>query len=74
MFTFEDYKSLTAITDCDELISAISRIPEDDLQAALLMTLLACAKHMEIDQELWRREHERANKAEAMLKSKFPDN
>ena len=40
MFTFEDYKSLTAITDCDELISAISRIPEDDLRAALPMTLL----------------------------------
>ncbi len=73
MFTFEDFKSLAGITDRDELMSAVSRIPEEDLRTALLMTLLACAKHMEIDQELWRREHERADRAEAMLKSKFPD-
>lgn len=74
MFTFEDFKSLTAIINRDKLMSAISRIPEDDLWTALLMTLPACAKHMEIDQELWIQEHERSYKAETMLKSKFLGN
>lgn len=74
MFTFEDFKSLTMITDRDELMSAVAQLPEEDLRTALLMTLLAWSRHIEVDQELWKREHERANKAEAMLKSKFPDN
>ena len=74
MFTFEDFKSLTRITDRDELMSAVAQLPEEDLRTALLMTLLAWSRHIEVDQELWKREHERANKAEAMLKSKFPDN
>ena len=52
MFTFEDFKSLAGITDRDELMSAVSRIPEDDLRTALFMTLLAWSKHLEIDQEL----------------------
>ena len=73
MFTYEDFKSLVGIADRDELMSAVAQVPEEDLRAALFMTLLAWSKHLEIDQELWRREHERANRAEAMLKSKFPD-
>ena len=35
MFTFEDFKSLAGITDRDELMSAVSRIPEEDLRTAL---------------------------------------
>ena len=73
MFTFEDFKSLAGITDRDELMSAVTQIPEEDLRTALFFTLLACGKNIEINNELWRREHERANRAEAMLKSKFPD-
>ncbi len=73
MFTFEDFKSLAGITDRDELMSAASQVPEEDLRTALFFTLLACVKNIEINNELWRREHERANRAEAMLKSKFPD-
>ena len=69
MFTFEDFKSLAGITDRDELMSAVSRIPEYDLRTALFMTLLAWNKNIEINNELWRREHERANKAEAVLNS-----
>ena len=74
MFTFENFKSLTGITDRDELMSAVSPIPQEDLRTALFFTLLAWSKHLEIDQELWRREYERANQAEAMLKSKSTDN
>jgi len=72
MFTFEDFKSLAGITDSDELMSAVAQVPEEDLRTALFFTLLACGKNIEINNELWRREHERANRAEAMLKSKFP--
>lgn len=71
--TFEDFKSLAGITDRDELMSAVAQVPEEDLRTALFLTLLACGKNIEINNELWRREHKRANKAEAMLKSKFPD-
>lgn len=53
---------------------AIVQVPEEDLRTALFMTLLAWGRHMEVDQKLWRQEHERTNKAEAMLKSNFPDN
>lgn len=74
MFTFENFKSLTGITDRDELMSAVSQIPEEDLRTALFFTLLAWSKHLEIDQELWKREHEHANNAEAMLNSQSPDN
>ena len=35
MFTFEVFKSLAGITDHDELMSAVSRIPEEDLRTAL---------------------------------------
>lgn len=73
MFTFEDFKSLAGITDRDELMSAVAQVPEEDLRTALFFTLLACGKNIEINNELWRREHEHANQAEAMLKSKFPD-
>lgn len=73
MFTFEDFKSLAGITDRDELMSAVTQVPKEDLRTALFFTLLACGKNIEINNELWRREHERANRAEAMLKSKFPD-
>ena len=69
MFTFEDFKSLAGITDRDELMSAVAQVPEEDLRTALFFTLLACGKNIEINNELWRREHERANRAEAMLKS-----
>ena len=74
MFTYEDFKSLSGITDRDELMSAVAQIPEEDLRTALFITLLSWGKNIEINEELWKREHERANKAEAMLKSKFPDN
>lgn len=67
MFTFEDFKSLAGITDRDELMSAVARVPEEDLRAALFMTLLTWNKNREINNELWKREYERANKAEAML-------
>lgn len=73
MFTFEDFKSLAGITDRDELMSAVAQVPEEDLRTALFFTLLACGKNIEINNELCRREHERANRAEAMLKSKFLD-
>ena len=73
MFTFEDFKSLAGITDRDELMSAVAQVPEEDLRTALFLTLLACGKNTEINNELWRREHERADRAEAMLKSKFLD-
>lgn len=73
MFTFEDFKSLTEITARDKLMSAASQVPEEDLRTALFLTLLACGKNIEINNELWIREHERANRAKAMLKSKFPD-
>ena len=69
MFTFEDFKSLAGITDRDELMTAVAQVPEEDLRTALFFTLLACGKNIEINNELWRREHERANRAEAMLKS-----
>ena len=71
MFTFEDFKSLAGITDRDELMSAVAQVPEEDLRTALFFTLLACGKNIEINNELWRREHERANRAEAMLKLGF---
>ena len=74
MFTFENFKSLTGITDRDELMSAVSQIPEEDLRTALFFFFFSWSKHLEIDQELWRREYERANQAEAMLKSKSTDN
>ena len=74
MFTFEDFKSLTGITNRDELMSAVSQIPEEDLRTALFMTLLAWNKNIEINNELWKREHECANRAEAMLNSQSPDN
>lgn len=59
MFTFENFKSLTGITDRDELMSAVAQVPEEDLRTALFFTLLACGKNIEINNELWRREHER---------------
>lgn len=69
MFTYEDFKSLVGITDHDELMSAVAQVPEEDLRTALFMTLLAWNKNIEINNELWKREYERANKAEAMLNS-----
>lgn len=69
MFTYEDFKSLSGITDRDELMSAVAQIPEEDLRTALFITLLSWGKSIEINDELWKREHERANKAEAMLNS-----
>lgn len=69
MFTYEDFKSLVGITDRDELMSAVAQVSEEDLRAALFMTLLAWNKNIEINNELWKREHERANKAEAVLNS-----
>ena len=67
MFTYEDFKSLARITDRDELMSAVTQIPEEDLRTALFMTLLVWGRNREINNELWKREYERANKAEAML-------
>lgn len=69
MFTYEDFKSLAGITDRDELMSAVTQIPEEDLRTALFMTLLVWGRNREINNELWKREYERANKAEAMLNS-----
>ena len=40
MFTFENFKSLTGITDRDELMSAVSQIPEEDLRTALFLRSL----------------------------------
>ncbi len=42
---------------------------EEDLRTALFMTLLVWGRNREINNELWKREYERANKAEAMLNS-----
>ena len=50
-------------------MSAVAQVPEEDLRAALFMTLLAWNKNIEINNELWKREYERANKAEAVLNS-----
>ncbi len=69
MFTYEDFKSLSGITDRDELMSAVAQIPEEDLRTALFITLLSWGKSIEINEELWNREHERADKAEAILNS-----
>lgn len=69
MFTYEDFKSLSGITDRDELMSAVAQIPEEDLRTALFIMLLSWGKSIEINDELWKREHERTNKAEAMLNS-----
>ena len=55
MFTYEDFKSLVGITDRDELMSAVAQVPEEDLRAALFMTLLAWNKNIEINNELWKR-------------------
>ena len=74
MFTYEDFKSLSGITDRDELMSAVAQIPEEDLRTALFITLLSWGKNIEINEELWKREHERANKAEAMLNSQPSEN
>lgn len=46
MFSFEDFKALAGITDRDELIQAVSQIPEEDLRPALTMTLLAWGKNL----------------------------
>ena len=73
MFTFEDFKSLARITDRDELMSAVAQVPEEDLRTALFFTLLACGKNIEINNELWKREYELANKAEAVLNSQPSD-
>jgi hypothetical protein len=69
MLTYEDFKSLAGITDRDKLMSAVAQIPEEDLRAALFITLLSWGKNMEVNNELWKREYDRANKAEAMLNS-----
>ena len=74
MFSFEDFKALTGITDRDELMRAVTQIPEEDLRPALTMTLLAWNKSLQINQELWQREYDRANKAEALLHAKLSDN
>lgn len=73
MFTFEDFKALAGITDRDELMQAVSQIPEEDLRPALTMTLLAWDKNLQINKELWRREYNRANQAEALLHSRLSD-
>lgn len=70
MFTFEDFKSLAGITDRDELMHAVAQIPEEYLRPALTLTLLAWNKNLEINNELWKREYDRANQAEALLKSR----
>lgn len=67
MFTFEDFKSLAGITDRDELMRAVAQIPEEDLRPALTLTLLAWGKDLQINNELWKREYDRADQAEAML-------
>ena len=74
MFSFEDFKALTGITDCDEVMRAVAQIPEEDLRPALTMTLLATNKYIEIHQELWKREYDRANQAEALLNARLTDN
>lgn len=73
MFSFEDFKSLAGITDRDELMQAVSQIPEEDLRPALTMVLLAWGKNLQINEELWRREYNRANQAEALLHSRLSD-
>jgi len=70
MFTYEDFESLSGITDRDELMRAVTQIPEEDLRTALFMTLLSWRRNMEINNELWKREHDRANKAEALLNTR----
>ena len=57
MFTFENFKMLTEISDRKELISAVTQIPEEDLRSALVLILLSWNKYSEINNELWRREH-----------------
>ena len=74
MFTFGDFKALTGITDRDELMRAVAQIPEEDLRPALTMTLLAWSKSLQINQELWKREYDRANQAEALLNARLTDN
>ena len=74
MFSFEDFKALTGITDRDELMRAVAQIPEEDLRPALTMTLLAWSKNLQINQKLWKREYDRANQAEALLNAKLTDN
>lgn len=69
MFTYEDFKLLSGIADRDELMSAVAQIPEDDLRTAPFIALLPWGKSIEINDELWKREHKHANKAEAMLNS-----
>ena len=67
MFTYEDFKSLAGITDRDELMRAVAQIPEEDLRPALTLTLLAWGKDLQINNELWKRDYDRANQAETML-------
>ncbi len=73
MFTYEDFKSLTGITDRDELMRAVAQILEEDLRTALFITLLSWGKNIEVNNELWKREYDRANRAEAMLNSQPSD-
>ena len=48
MFTYGDFKSLAEITDRDKQMSAVAQIPEEDLRAALFITLLSLGKNMEL--------------------------
>jgi len=63
MFTYEDFKYLISITDRNELIHAISQIPEEDLRSAFVLVLLAWEKNQEINQELWNRKFNSSDKA-----------
>ncbi len=62
MFTYENFKNIIDITDRNELIHAISQIPEEDLRSAFFLVLLAWKKNQEINQELWNRKFNSSDK------------
>ena len=69
MFTAENFKSLVGIKDRNELMRAISQMTEEDLRTALTLAILSWNKSEQINSELWKREFDRANEAEAQLKN-----
>lgn len=56
MTLMEKLSKLGGITDRDEMISACSNIPDEDLRTALVLLALSFNKNTEVNNELFRKQ------------------